>query len=814
MAPGSDLPNRIRSLIDGADWFVLLLSTSSGQSAWVADELRHWLSDSVRAPRVLVVSLGDDLSWSADQGLTAPWLDHDLGRLFAAEPLYVLLGHHAVSDPLAYRSTAVRLVAAILETAPEAVAGEERRLRGLRVRLLAAGIATLSLVTVAAVSASVFAIQAQGRSERSEVSSFTSYLGSQALVRAPDRPDIAAELAVAAWDVRGGRAEWSQMLELAARLPSGMQARQLPLDAIYGAPALSPSGATIAVIASSANIERPVVASRLAIAEIDSSAAPVVIESGEDAFFLHATWLSDDRVAVIGVNQVLAGRDEGVVRVYSIAGDLLGAASFPLPAGEMAIQAVDRSEFMIVASAAASTPTAQSPGAAELRLFTVRDDGRIAVIGSVPLPPALQGQLNGLRLHVDLEQRQFWLTGDDLAETYVGNLEDGMIEPWIGGREALGLPDRAEDLWAIGPDRLIVTSVANPDPGRLGGSAYLLERTDDRILVKELVAASAFVPSICISGGGDHRSLAAAALGERIVQVGVRPSGFLDERVESLAGAVAVACSPAGTTAWVTSDGLVVSRRGELSGEARGLTWLRPIHGLTEYLSDYRWLRKTRLALDEGGIDLVTTDDDERLSHGNDQLIGTNHLGTRAMSSCLAVHEGTSLDESTPDPLIAVVGTKRDDGSIVGECPGWEVRNEDNVRRLWYDGEPTDVEGFSMLALDEEAGVLVSGSDFSSIKIYSITGSHPVEVGEVHILASEPNEALLLYSDGLLMVKVHIIGNLSEETADFAVVPVGAEAVADYLCGNFYTGSLGEATTNPSFPGDPHRLDDQGCTHR
>lgn len=805
MAPGSDLPGRIQGMIDRADWYVLLLSPASARSEWVRQELEHWMSRPDRGQRVLVLALAGGLHWGND-GLTATWLPARLARLFASEPYYLTLEPSSRGDRSAVRDVAAKMAAAVLQKTPDEIAGEERRVHRVRVRLLLAVAVFMSLMTVVAVATGGLALVSQRRAQRNEVASFASYLGAQAQLRAPERPDLAAEAAVAAWKLNPSTSQWGQLLDVSGRLPSGLTAQRLPVTDPRAAPqAFSPDGSRYAVLGVPTEAAADSDVRRLVIAPADGATDPVVVDSEAGVSFTSAAWLDDGHVAVLSQSRSDTGTSQIFLQILSADGEFVTSASLPdVVPGELDLQRAGDGQVLFVDDRS-------------VRLLEVQTDG-LGQVYRRPLPSVLQDQLYGIALYTDPERALFWMTGGSLYDVFVGDLPTGAVRSWTGDRQLTGLETgggvaAAGRLWAVDPDHLVVSSQASEESSFSGGSAFVLERQSDSVRVSSSVGTGASVSGMCVAGRSE-RVLSAAAYGERLLQVSVGPAGFGQQKSEPLSRVLDVGCSESGRTVFLTADGLALSADGELGAERSGVTWLwLPQGSYQDYNDDDRWLSTSVVRTWPGGSRLVSGDTGvNATSRPSGQ--GGRQAPERRVSACLSVMRDRSRDGASPGPLAALVGSMEGVDRVVGNCPEWEVRESSTgSMSLWHDGRPTSVEGFGRLALDATAGILVSDTLDGTVEVRSIRDGEPILVGRVPMRSgSFLTKAFMLYEGGYLVIDVDGYEMQSAETgAEFIALPVGADALVDYLCESYATGSLDDLAREPSFPGDPSRLATLGC---
>jgi WD40 repeat protein len=229
LAVTPELWGSIETALDESSHLVLLASPDAAASVWVNREVEYWLA--TKGPETLlpVVTEGT-LVWDDEHGV----IDRDgssavppaLVHAFTEEPRYLDFSwaHDAGNLTLRdgrFRSAVAELAAPIRGVPKEELESEDLRQHRRALRLARAVVASLVLLTIAAVVAAALAITNANEAESRRVDSLSRELAARSLVIAPSRPDAALTVAVAANEVRGtteARAALLSVLSTAQRL--------------------------------------------------------------------------------------------------------------------------------------------------------------------------------------------------------------------------------------------------------------------------------------------------------------------------------------------------------------------------------------------------------------------------------------------------------------------------------------------------------------------------------------------------------------------------------------------------------------------
>ena len=151
--------------MDSAEYFILLASSESAQSHWVLKEVEHWLEHKSTSKLLIVVTEGrvlwdkheNDFDWSVTNALPPI-----LKKAFDQEPLFTDLTwvksheHLPLRHP-DFRAAIAQLAATLHDRPLDEISGEDVKKHRRFVRLVAAGIAMLLILTVTAIIAAYIA---------------------------------------------------------------------------------------------------------------------------------------------------------------------------------------------------------------------------------------------------------------------------------------------------------------------------------------------------------------------------------------------------------------------------------------------------------------------------------------------------------------------------------------------------------------------------------------------------------------------------------------------------------------------------------
>lgn len=800
LAPGADLPERVHRLLASADWLVVVLSRHSAASVWVRDEVRHWIHVLGREERLLIVNVESDLTYDPLDGLSAPWLPHEVARDLSPLPLCEDLPPAALAAEATVHRVVVRLAAAIRGVSPEAIASEERSLRRRRTRLAFGVAAVFGVLALLSLLAGVAALRSRDEARASDHANLAAFLGSQALLELPDRPDLAADLAAASWQADPSHETWRRLLGISDDLPADLTAIRLPLASVRtGSATYSPDGRWVAVVGDQTDGAE---ASVLVVATThDSSAETRVISRGRN--IRDAIWLKSDRLVV------LLERPNGPqeqVQVISAQGDALGPA-VAVPEGAYGLEAAGPHQFLMVSG----------DEQVEVDDFRVSEGNRIRLQRTIALP-GYYADGYGLGLRADPEVGRYWAAGRTVLS---GRLDGGPATEWVPEAGSLGLPARVGRPWNIDNDTLIVGSYGTEEGTQRGGSLYWLRRQHGSVAIEDTFSVGGnSLSGLCVTrDGGDPIGVATAAVGERIALA----YGHDFSQAYRLIDVVSVACSDVGVTSWVTADGLLLTVDGRMLGEYGGAEWLSaPDHFYTTSESPISAIRApfagadfdadqsplADTALDVGGSAARLVSGDTLVAKSIEDggsTLSRLRPARLSMTSCLAVD--VTMSQPTDGPF-AVVGEEIRDGVFSGEgCPDWEVRATDRdiggdgerELELWHRGRATPIGDITAALVDVENGFLVIRRSWDrDERIYATDSDLTAPLGSLPKPDTALGSVMVSYDGGLVAELVDIVDLQSNESAaDFVVFPVTPEALVSSMCGAYGTGILGTLDQDP-----------------
>ena len=199
LAVNPHLWGTIAAALDQTGWFVLLASPGSAGSVGVGKEIEHWLERPDATDRILLVVTEGVCAWSEAGGFTPETnaVHPALRDAFAEEPLFLDLTWARESERLdladpRFRDTVASLAAPIHGIPKDDLVGEDIRQFKLSRRLRRAAIAGLTVLTIAAVIASIVAVTQQHRAEENAARSRARELVVTARSTMDDDPALAA----------------------------------------------------------------------------------------------------------------------------------------------------------------------------------------------------------------------------------------------------------------------------------------------------------------------------------------------------------------------------------------------------------------------------------------------------------------------------------------------------------------------------------------------------------------------------------------------------------------------------------------------
>jgi WD40 repeat protein len=205
LVAASDLGAEIENALAGSDSFVLLASAQAAASPWVDREVRTWCAGKP-SDRLFIALTSGAIAWDDAHGdfdgsqtnAIPPGLRH----VFDAEPLWVDFTGVQADEGLArnprFVDGAATLAAAIRGTDKDAIVGEDARQRRRTKQLVGGAIGLLTLLTVLAGLAAIYAfIQRNHADERARLAT-SRQLAAEAVVALDTDPEQSLALAARA----------------------------------------------------------------------------------------------------------------------------------------------------------------------------------------------------------------------------------------------------------------------------------------------------------------------------------------------------------------------------------------------------------------------------------------------------------------------------------------------------------------------------------------------------------------------------------------------------------------------------------------
>jgi WD40 repeat protein len=205
LAAASDLGAEIENALAGSGSFVLLASTQAAASPWVDREVRTWCASKPSDRLFIALTSGaiawDDADGDFDRARTNA-IPPALRRVFDTEPLWVdftgVQADERLSRDPRFVDGAATLAAAIRGTDKDAIVGEDVRQRRRTKQLVGGAIGLLTLLTVLAGLAAIYAfIQRNHADERARLAT-SRQLAAEAVVALDADPEQSLALATRA----------------------------------------------------------------------------------------------------------------------------------------------------------------------------------------------------------------------------------------------------------------------------------------------------------------------------------------------------------------------------------------------------------------------------------------------------------------------------------------------------------------------------------------------------------------------------------------------------------------------------------------
>lgn len=311
LAVNSDLWDSIRSALDASGWFVLLASPKAASSRWVGMEIEHCVATKT-ADRILIVLTDGDLEWDssiADFSASSTAAHPAMRNLFTQPPRIVdMKWAHKENDLTLrhpqFRDQVAEIVAAITAIPKDDLLESDVREQRRTARVVRVAVASLSVVALAAVAASAFAIVNQNTADRERDTA------ESAAQTAEQQAGIAVEEEGAAVE----QARLARSRELAAQsVTLGQEWNQEYFEEVGGAEAPTADPAVAVLLAAQAWAIAPTAEAQGALITVTSSTGVLagLVEPAyldEDKGF---PWFAQPEVASVSPNGALALRRDG-----------------------------------------------------------------------------------------------------------------------------------------------------------------------------------------------------------------------------------------------------------------------------------------------------------------------------------------------------------------------------------------------------------------------------------------------------------------------------------------------------------------------
>jgi WD40 repeat protein len=205
LAAAADLGAEIENALAGSDSFVLLASTQAAESPWVNREVTTWCATKSSDRLFIALTSGaiawDDARGDFDRARTTA-IPRGLRRVFETEPLWVdftgLRANESLSRDPRFVDGAATLAAAIRGTNKDAIVGEDVRQHRRTKQLVAGAIGLLTLLTVLAGLAAVYALIQRNHADERARLAISRQLAAEAVVALDTNPEQSLALAARA----------------------------------------------------------------------------------------------------------------------------------------------------------------------------------------------------------------------------------------------------------------------------------------------------------------------------------------------------------------------------------------------------------------------------------------------------------------------------------------------------------------------------------------------------------------------------------------------------------------------------------------
>lgn len=737
--------NAIVRALDDAEWFLLLTSPRAAASVWVNREIEHWKAHR-SVDRILPVLTDGHWEWDSAKGDFTD--DSDavppaLRGVFTDEPRHLDLRWAHDADQLDLRNSqfrnAVAEVAAPLHgRTKDEIEGEDVRQHRRTKRIAWSAVASLAVLTVAAVAAAGIAVYNANQAEQRRIQAEAQRLAAQSRTEL-ERPDLAFLLAAHGYRLHPSVQTEGALLTSVANLPEFK--RRILVDAPVSTVAISDAadrvwigttdgkvvsqsftsgtelgrsdgqlvGEVVATAPARAGSDAVVVAGSGVVATLDGDLQVSTMRTTEDAVTALAVGPSTGRIA--------AGTAGGSVIVW----DAGGSAPW------MTFPVVERgANTMTAVSALAWTPDGG--------LVTAGGDGALRRFDpATPQRPVWEQAEVG-----ELGSRVSALTVVDDGTVVTGS-SDGTVGFWNGADGTLtaaGLNElHADEITGLAstgdaPEAGSVASVS--DDGfiiywnHLTGSPPLPPvRVDEQAATA--VAWDPANPSRGITGG--------TAGGALLLDYGTGQRRPLAEPVEGWTDAVAVAISPAG-------DRLAVVRAAAEASSSGESTPGRPVTELT--LTDVAEPDPNGPSVTVDGMvdQVVFTPDGTRVlaSTTDGEVVVWDGVAAAVTATRVAPGEPASELAVSPDGVTVATRWMNTESQSFDAAPVrlWRLDGNDLVEQGEIAGPPL---AFGLAFTPDGSSLVIGGSD--ELVIHRLADGTstavPLEREQVRSLAIAPD---------------------------------------------------------------------------
>jgi WD40 repeat protein len=205
LAAAPDLGAEIKDALAGSDSFVLLASRQAAASPWVDREVRTWCS-SKSSDRLFIALTSGAIAWDDAHGdfdgARTNAIPPGLRRAFDSEPLWVDFTGVRVDEGLSrdprFVDGAATLAASIRGTDKDAIVGEDVRQRRRTKQLVGGAIGLLTLLTVLAGFAAIYAFIQRNHADQRARLATSRQLAAEAVVALDTDPERSLALAARA----------------------------------------------------------------------------------------------------------------------------------------------------------------------------------------------------------------------------------------------------------------------------------------------------------------------------------------------------------------------------------------------------------------------------------------------------------------------------------------------------------------------------------------------------------------------------------------------------------------------------------------